>query len=39
MITRRVALDDVVDKGFKELVGNPDMHIKILASARNESLL
>lgn len=39
MITRRVTLDDVVDKGFKELVENPDGHIKILASARKESLL
>ncbi|KAJ5564732.1 chaperonin 10-like protein [Penicillium frequentans] len=39
MITRRVTLDDVVDKGLKELVENPDEHIKILACARTESLL
>lgn len=39
MITRRVTLDNVVDKGFKELVENPDEHIKILACARNKRLL
>ena len=29
-ITRRIALDDVVDSGFRELINNKDEHVKIL---------
>jgi len=30
MITGKIALDDIVEKGFEELVNNKDAHIKIL---------
>jgi (R,R)-butanediol dehydrogenase/meso-butanediol dehydrogenase/diacetyl reductase len=30
MITGKIELDDIVDKGFEELVNNKDAHIKIL---------
>ena len=33
MITRRIALEDLVDKGFKTLLQNADEHIKIVATA------
>ena len=33
MITRRLDLDDIVEKGFKELI-KPNNHIKILATPR-----
>lgn len=29
-ITGRVFMKDAVDKGFKELINNPDKHLKIL---------
>ncbi|MDR3371585.1 2,3-butanediol dehydrogenase [Rhodoferax sp.] len=32
MITGRIKLDDIVDKGFEELLRNKDAHIKILVS-------
>ena len=32
MITGKIALDDIVDKGFEELVNNKDAHIKILVT-------
>ena len=34
MITRRINLEDVVSKGFEELINNKDEHIKILISPR-----
>ncbi|KAF2093006.1 GroES-like protein [Rhizodiscina lignyota] len=34
MVTARIGLDDIVDKGFKELVNNKDSHIKILVNPR-----
>ncbi|KAB8209881.1 chaperonin 10-like protein [Aspergillus parasiticus] len=34
MITRRIALEELVEKGFKTLLQNPDEHIKIVAAAR-----
>ena len=34
MITSRVALDDVVAKGFEELVARKDNHVKILISPK-----
>ncbi|RAQ54996.1 alcohol dehydrogenase [Aspergillus flavus] len=33
MITRRIALEELVEKGFKTLLQNPDEHIKIVATA------
>jgi (R,R)-butanediol dehydrogenase/meso-butanediol dehydrogenase/diacetyl reductase len=30
MITGKIELDDIVEKGFEELVNNKDAHIKIL---------
>ncbi|KXT05989.1 hypothetical protein AC578_308 [Pseudocercospora eumusae] len=35
MITGRIALDDIVEKGFKELINNKDEHIKILVQPRS----
>jgi (R,R)-butanediol dehydrogenase/meso-butanediol dehydrogenase/diacetyl reductase len=32
MITARIKLDDIVEKGFKELLANREKHIKILVS-------
>lgn len=37
MITSRIALEDVVEKGFKELIGNKDHHVKILVSLKKQS--
>ncbi|KXT17341.1 hypothetical protein AC579_3841 [Pseudocercospora musae] len=34
MITGRIALDDIVEKGFEELINNKDEHIKILVQPR-----
>ena len=38
MVTSRIAFDDVVHKGFEELVSNKDDHIKILVTPRIENL-
>jgi (R,R)-butanediol dehydrogenase/meso-butanediol dehydrogenase/diacetyl reductase len=32
MVTGRIRIDDIVEKGFEELVNNKDKHIKILVS-------
>lgn len=32
MITSRIHLSDVVEKGFRELLENKDKHVKILVS-------
>jgi (R,R)-butanediol dehydrogenase/meso-butanediol dehydrogenase/diacetyl reductase len=34
MITGKIKLDEIIEKGFKELVENKDKHIKILVSPR-----
>lgn len=34
MITSRIHLEDVVEKGFKELITNKDKHVKILVTPR-----
>ena len=34
MVTDRISIEDVVSKGFEELVNNKDDHIKILVSPR-----
>jgi threonine dehydrogenase-like Zn-dependent dehydrogenase len=38
MVTSRIALEDVVEKGFEELVSNKDRHIKILVMPRHANL-
>lgn len=38
MITARISLDDLVEKGFEELVKNMDQHVKIVATPRRELL-
>jgi threonine dehydrogenase-like Zn-dependent dehydrogenase len=34
MVTSRIALDDIVEKGFENLVERKDEHIKILVSPK-----
>ena len=34
MVTGRISVEDIVEKGFKELVNNKDEHIKILVSPK-----
>ncbi len=38
MITARIALDDLVAKGFDELITKKDEHVKIVATPRAELL-
>jgi len=38
MVTSRIHLDDVVTKGFEELLNNKDDHIKILVTPKPELL-
>ena len=38
MITARIALDDLVGKGFDELINKKDEHVKIVATPRAELL-
>lgn len=38
MITARVPLDDLVEKGFEALVKHKDQHSKIIATPRTELL-
>jgi hypothetical protein len=38
MITSRIALDDVVSKGFEALVTNKDDHVKIMVTPKKECL-
>jgi (R,R)-butanediol dehydrogenase/meso-butanediol dehydrogenase/diacetyl reductase len=38
LVTARIALDDVVEKGFEELVNNKDVHVKILVTPKKELL-
>ena len=35
-MTSRLVLEDVVEKGFKELVANRDEHVKIMVSPKRE---
>lgn len=39
MITARLDLNDLVEKGFKELLNNMDQHCKIVATPRRELLV
>lgn len=34
LVTSRISLEDVVAKGFEELVNNKDNHIKIMISPK-----
>ena len=34
MVTRRISVEDIVEKGFKELINNKDNHIKIMVSPK-----
>lgn len=38
MVTSRILLEDVVTKGFDELMTNKDDHVKILVTPRRECL-
>ena len=38
MVTARIGLEDVPEKGFEALVKNKDAHVKILATPRKELL-
>ena len=36
MVTSRISVEDVVAKGFEELINNKDEHIKILVTPKEE---
>jgi hypothetical protein len=36
LVTGRIKLDDIVEKGFKQLINNKDQHIKILVTPRKD---
>lgn len=38
MVTSRIPLEDVVHKGFEELVSNKDDHTKILVTPKHDDL-
>ncbi len=38
MVTSRIAIEDIKEKGFEQLVKNKDEHIKILATPKRELL-
>lgn len=38
MVTSRIAVDDIVEKGFKELINHRDDHIKILVTPKGSNL-
>ena len=37
MVTSRISVEDVVAKGFEELINNKDEHIKILVTPKKSS--
>lgn len=39
MVTARISLEDVIEKGFKELIQNKDSHIKILVTPKKGLLV
>lgn len=39
MISARISLDDISQKGFDELTANKDEHVKILVTPRKELLV
>lgn len=36
MVTGRISVEDIVAKGFEELVNNKDEHIKIMVTPRRD---
>ncbi|KAL5382972.1 hypothetical protein DPSP01_006239 [Paraphaeosphaeria sporulosa] len=38
MVTSRIHIDDIIEKGFEELINNKDHHIKIMVTPKNECL-
>lgn len=36
MVTARISVEDIVAKGFEELVNNKDQHIKIMVTPRKD---
>jgi len=38
MVTSRISVEDIVGKGFEELVNNKDQHIKIMVTPRRDAL-
>lgn len=38
MITSRILLQDLREKGFEELVNNKDQHVKIVVTPKEENL-
>ncbi|MCJ1297798.1 hypothetical protein MMC08_000586 [Hypocenomyce scalaris] len=38
LVTSRILLDDIVEKGFEELVTNKDNQVKILVTPKKELL-
>ena len=38
MVTARIGLEDLLEKGIKELINNKDEHIKILVTPSAENL-
>jgi hypothetical protein len=38
MVTGRISIEDIKEKGFEQLVKNKDQHVKILATPRRELL-
>jgi threonine dehydrogenase-like Zn-dependent dehydrogenase len=36
MVTARISLDDVVSKGFEELINHKDDHIKIMVTPKRQ---
>lgn len=39
MVTGRISVEDIVAKGFEELVNNKDKHIKIMVTPRKDLLV
>jgi hypothetical protein len=37
MVTSKIHIDDIVSKGFDELVANRDQHVKILVSPHSRT--
>jgi hypothetical protein len=38
MVTSRIYIDDVVEKGFEQLIHNRDNHVKIMVTTKAELL-
>lgn len=38
MVTSRIYIDDIVGKGFEELITNKDQHIKIMVTTHKDKV-